>query len=248
MKVRDPESGELCSLFPTEELNKDLGSHYRKFECVHPRSELRLRRVAGGASQVRRQCLRCGRSVGNAIRQDSDAQYPIHDESLCTKFESEERHDKEQVLIRHLNIQKDREGSHQKRYDEYLKGLEWTSKREKVFARAGGLCEGCGQRPAEDVHHLTYRHIYNEFLFELVAVCRMCHDRIHGSDSLGEGIETVESGFDPVSGESLCASCRWEGGWREHFIECAQFQLPIVSALAKDGPCGPERNGFEPLK
>ena len=40
------------------------------------------------------------------------------------------------------------------------------------------MCEGCGVRRAAQVHHLTYEHVGDELLFELVAVCGQCHDRI----------------------------------------------------------------------
>jgi hypothetical protein len=60
-------------------------------------------------------------------------------------------------------------------YHRYLASAEWKSRRERVMERAGGLCEACRVQPATEVHHLTYAHIGNEALFELVAICRPCH-------------------------------------------------------------------------
>jgi 5-methylcytosine-specific restriction endonuclease McrA len=51
--------------------------------------------------------------------------------------------------------------------------------RAKVIKRAGGICEGCLTCAATDVHHLTYRNLFAEFMFQLVALCRGCHDRVH---------------------------------------------------------------------
>jgi 5-methylcytosine-specific restriction endonuclease McrA len=65
-------------------------------------------------------------------------------------------------------------------YDEYLKTDAWRAKRRKVLQRAGGICEGCSERQAEHVHHKTYEHAGRELLFELVALCRECHDLVHG--------------------------------------------------------------------
>lgn len=65
-------------------------------------------------------------------------------------------------------------------YTDYLNSAEWTARREKVMQRAGGICEGCRQRPATEVHHLSYEHVTQEFLFELVAICGDCHARWHG--------------------------------------------------------------------
>lgn len=66
-------------------------------------------------------------------------------------------------------------------YADYLRSREWAERREKVMQRALGLCEGCRVRPAGEVHHLSYEHVTEEFLFELVALCGDCHARIHGA-------------------------------------------------------------------
>jgi 5-methylcytosine-specific restriction endonuclease McrA len=66
------------------------------------------------------------------------------------------------------------------KYIRHMKSELWQSLRRRVLARAKGRCEGCGQQPATDVHHLTYARLGNEMLFDLVAVCRACHETIHG--------------------------------------------------------------------
>lgn len=53
-------------------------------------------------------------------------------------------------------------------------------KRRKIIDRCNGRCEGCGEAPVAQVHHLTYEHVGDEFLFELVGLCNRCHDRMHG--------------------------------------------------------------------
>jgi hypothetical protein len=65
-------------------------------------------------------------------------------------------------------------------YAAYLASEEWAARRDKVMQRAGGFCEGCRAQPATEVHHLTYEHVTQEFLFELVAICGDCHARFHG--------------------------------------------------------------------
>ena len=65
------------------------------------------------------------------------------------------------------------------RYLAYLESAGWKDRRSLVLLRSGWMCEGCGVRRARDVHHLSYAHLYDEFLFELVAVCRQCHERWH---------------------------------------------------------------------
>ena len=60
-------------------------------------------------------------------------------------------------------------------YRGYLQTPVWAEKRRLVFERARGTCEACGQAPAEQVHHLNYKHVGREPLFDLVAVCASCH-------------------------------------------------------------------------
>jgi 5-methylcytosine-specific restriction endonuclease McrA len=64
-------------------------------------------------------------------------------------------------------------------YHEYLQTDAWQERRRLVLRRAGGICEGCRKARAVEVHHLTYQHIGHEFLWELVAICRACHERYH---------------------------------------------------------------------
>jgi 5-methylcytosine-specific restriction endonuclease McrA len=64
-------------------------------------------------------------------------------------------------------------------YARYLRSDHWQDIRRRVLQRANGFCEGCWQRRATQVHHLTYEHIGAEFLWELVAICAACHARVH---------------------------------------------------------------------
>jgi 5-methylcytosine-specific restriction endonuclease McrA len=65
-------------------------------------------------------------------------------------------------------------------YAWYLRTDAWDQKRRAVLRRANYCCEGCGiDNRKLHVHHLTYAHKGNEFLFELVAVCEVCHERCH---------------------------------------------------------------------
>ena len=79
------------------------------------------------------------------------------------------------------------------KYREYLNSAEWERKRQQILERAQGRCEGCGVEEPREVHHLTYAHIGNEFLFELVGLCTGCHDRLHGHTTE----RTLERVFQP---------------------------------------------------
>lgn len=64
-------------------------------------------------------------------------------------------------------------------YNDYLNSDAWRAKRRKVLDRCGGLCEGCRNAPVNQVHHLTYAHVGDELLYELVGLCVDCHERAH---------------------------------------------------------------------
>ena len=63
-------------------------------------------------------------------------------------------------------------------YQVYLKSDEWKAKRRKILKMADYKCRRCGAR-ATQVHHETYKRIYNEKLTDLTALCSDCHSKIH---------------------------------------------------------------------
>ena len=65
-------------------------------------------------------------------------------------------------------------------YYRYLASRAWRLKRKDVLARCNNICERCGDAPASQVHHLTYRHVGDEPIEELQGICRMCHEYVSG--------------------------------------------------------------------
>jgi hypothetical protein len=72
------------------------------------------------------------------------------------------------------------------RYREYLTSDAWRGKRARVLEHANFTCEGWRERPATQVHHLHYRRVFDELLFDLVAVCDACHEKCHGAQASGD--------------------------------------------------------------
>lgn len=64
-------------------------------------------------------------------------------------------------------------------YHQYIKSVKWKSKRELLFNERGKMCQKCGSHNDIQVHHLTYKNIFNEPLGDLMVVCRKCHKKIH---------------------------------------------------------------------
>jgi 5-methylcytosine-specific restriction endonuclease McrA len=65
------------------------------------------------------------------------------------------------------------------KYQTYLSTREWRRKRERVYERENGICQGCRDEPIEHIHHATYSHAFDELLFQLIGLCENCHRKAH---------------------------------------------------------------------
>ena len=125
--------------------------------------------LANGAKTYVEQCQICGKSIKVWKKQDIQTPYVgVWKESLITAW----RETRERVLESIRQTEK-------KKYHLYLGTKEWKDRRAKVLRRANNLCEGCGDRTATEVHHLTYANVGDELLFQLVALCSPCHSKLH---------------------------------------------------------------------
>lgn len=154
--------------------------------CEHADKKLTRRNVRTGAVQYVYQCMECGRSMNQPIshervrREFSGVEIIEFDEDIEGRYERRR--------VEAVKEQRAQErASFFGQYDEYLKGDAWHDKRRRVFLRCKGVCEGCGINKATEVHHLTYEHVFDELLFELVGVCDPCHKRAHADKEGGNG-------------------------------------------------------------
>jgi len=141
--------------------------------CIHNRVEVRQRTLHNGSSRIANQCLDCGRSVGMALKRslfEDPTMLPMWDDALRER----------DCMVQAIDAFQSRASSFMMEYREYLESDAWAEIRQKVIKRDGGLCQACLDAPAVDVHHLTYDNMGHEFCWQLVAVCRPCHERIHG--------------------------------------------------------------------
>ena len=137
---------------------------------------------AGGVQVFKRYCKTCGIATTQAIpyRSVEGTTVTLIDtvkrDALVDRYITDRRNALEDIANRAANrTQPDRRNE----YAEYLNSPEWRERRALVLDRCAGLCEGCRTQPADEVHHLTYRNVRREFLFELVGLCAGCHTRWH---------------------------------------------------------------------
>lgn len=67
-------------------------------------------------------------------------------------------------------------------YAKYLNHLQspyWKNIRKKALERDKYLCQCCKNKSAQEVHHLTYIHLGNENLDDLISYCKDCHKKMH---------------------------------------------------------------------
>jgi 5-methylcytosine-specific restriction endonuclease McrA len=179
--VRPPGSRKSKQLAETPELEAEFRIWLAK-ECQHPETVITRIKWSDGRPAYRKQCTTCGLPDGLWIAKNKLGDLsaiPDGDADQHTKYEDQRRDEWQIVALRHYHLQNS-EGK--LAYDRYLNSPEWRAKSQKVIERAGGVCEGCLERKATQAHHISYRHIFNEFLWELRAICEPCHERAHEHD------------------------------------------------------------------
>lgn len=156
-----------------------------RFSCAHANEEIRRRHQSNGVVVYTRQCLRCGAALGNVkkavvetqLRPSEIQAIRDFDQGLLDRWYADRRDYGDRL--------REKERDEWRRwYTQYLRSAHWNEKRLSVLRRAGDLCEGCRQKRPTQVHHLSYEHVGDEFLWELRAVCEDCHDRLHPNNDV----------------------------------------------------------------
>lgn len=162
------------------QMDELLFSRQRSCQCT--RKELRWGVKVNGAKYYKWQCvdcLKCGQEVSKLFAKGRESQIVDVDETdymSPERIQERTRARREQVSLEWWS-----------KYNAYLLTPKWRAKREAVMRRDNGVCQACLSARASDVHHLTYDHLFDEPLFDLIAVCRPCHDRITAMDRAKRG-------------------------------------------------------------
>lgn len=161
---------------------REWAYHYAAFCCDHPEKVVVRKSIAGGGVQYVYQCQRCGHRVGSAISKaeaillnsaQGNKAFLEFDQDLQDAWETRRSSEAESIRQRYSK------DAFLKSYSTYLKSSSWMKKRNSALARDKGICQGCLEEKATQVHHLSYRNVGNELLFELVSVCDKCHEIAH---------------------------------------------------------------------
>jgi hypothetical protein len=152
------------------------------YTCEHLATKPRLKVYERGGTRAMRQCLECGRKVGNFIAVAGVSE-PWDDEleqAVLQEYERAKEGWENNRKSAWESATDDVNSRWWQEYERYLRTSVWAVKRELVMKRCQGVCEACGQRRAEHVHHLKYPEVFGlEPLWDLRAVCVPCHKLIH---------------------------------------------------------------------
>lgn len=144
--------------------------------CLCEDKKLVRRQIANGATQFGTQCQRCGKWAAVAKATLTPGQITFaesFDDSISERFWQEFRAKQQAARLQQTQAERD---AWFRKYTAYLRSPQWRDKRERVIKRDGGICQACLKRQATQVHHLTYKHVFNEPLFDLTSICDLCHD------------------------------------------------------------------------
>lgn len=151
-------------------------------ECKNHNFVYAKQQKSNGDWMLKMQCFECGQHSGKTYKfeliggKNNLISVPIFDEEKLRQFYDGQIMERNKIYQSELDEKR-------KEYYAYLQTDKWRNKRGKVLSRDNNTCQACLTNKASDVHHLTYKHIYNEPLFDLVAICRPCHEKIHQLDS-----------------------------------------------------------------
>jgi len=155
-------------------------------KCNHGNQRLVFRVFSNGVKHYGKQCQECGRIESvkkDSIHHRERAILPEFDESIRdAHYEKQNQENKLKWEQNRAVWQAERDEKNTKwwrAYQEHLRSAAWRDKRQRVLERDKYMCQACLKRKATIAHHLTYKHVLNEPLFDLVAVCQTCHDALH---------------------------------------------------------------------
>ena len=138
------------------------------------------RTLKNGVVQIGTQCLKCGswkaiKATSLTRREHSDALCNTYDETLRERYYQQQKTEYDAKRAEENQAWWDW-------YNEYLSSEQWKKKAARVKQRDNHICRGCLIKRADVVHHLTYAHVGDEPLFDLVSMCYECHNKLHNKD------------------------------------------------------------------
>ena len=157
---------------------------WKPFSCDHVTTQVRFYVSASNATRYGFQCVNCGKwkECKRAILSTEQiASAELRDDDLSTAVRRQ--YCKAQALAS-MQRARDHADAWWENYRTYLGTDEWQEKRRQVLTRDKSICQMCYASRAVQVHHLSYKHLGDEPLTDLVSVCIRCHSQIHNKGAV----------------------------------------------------------------
>ena len=138
-------------------------------------------------------------------------------------------------------------------YEEYLKSGWWRWIRNHVLERDRHRCVLCNSGSDLHIHHRSYEQKGEEHLHDLYTLCGDCHKKHHGSEEMGESIETLNATVETVPMVSIerrrirewrrqkkvsIEKARQSGDEAEMIRLLAEYQEQTMTEKAENRFCG----------
>lgn len=147
------------------------------FDCEHKNYKLIALKMSNDKIMVKKFCTDCEHTFDNPVKQLGIDISKLHNTTNESYHNFRTEKDR-RFLIAYSEFIKNRTSIKsllaKSAYSDYVNSENWKRKRELAIKRDNETCQICGNK-FQDVHHLTYQHKENEYVFELVCLCRKCH-------------------------------------------------------------------------
>ncbi len=157
-------------------------------------------RLINASVTIHLQCATCGRSIAGSLPRREFyffQDYPEWDAELQERYWREEKGRAGEYQQARAQAFAERRAA----YEAWLaESPEWLLLRSLVLNRAEEVCEACLVNRATQVHHLTYSYGKIPPAWELKAVCRDCHGKLHEEWKRGAASRETERRISDILG------------------------------------------------
>lgn len=132
-------------------------------------------------------CLNCLHKFGGDVKKTTPHILSVTYEErqiIIDKIQTQYRDLYKPLLnkVNQVSLQRIRD-QNRSEYIEYLRSDKWKEKRLQRLKLDNFTCQICGiQNGKLDVHHTTYNTFGNESIYDIITLCRPCHNKLHEND------------------------------------------------------------------
>lgn len=113
---------------------------------------------------------------------------------------------------------------HKEHYIKYIQSKSWEKIRLRIIKQRKSKCENCGSTEHLQVHHKTYKNLFNEKDNDLQVLCRSCHYSVHNFGKLPSKTPAFYSSYSTDdlldvydNRKGCCDICGERKAWLGHF-------------------------------